>query len=607
MRTVYFSVVLLSVSIHVPAAAQEGAEAMFTEPPIIQPGAVSCALPGFLLCGSMCVDPSTHEHHCGACGVTCAEDQQCVQGQCVSDRWNIPFGGEVGLGLGGGGPLSDTTNAFFDDLTFEGGSGMTTLPWGAPEPFGGGLRLKVEGGLVTRGIGFGLRYRNASASASTSFSGLDVSFDAWSLGAYLRGSLARFPIGPLDGNVYMDGAIAYQTFSQLSDGQVALSAEGAQFAGTLGMDVSIIEGLRAGLAFGIFADLATGYSSEVYQISEASIGAPAVGWSFEVTSRYVLPFSREPQTFVETAAVVRPEQRIPRQILALVQAQFDVQRAQDEAQITQTERYRARRANYRRVAVAAPTGCVNQNVAQTTGQTQAAGDILRTSCGVEMAELERALAQAGYIVTSWRTMNQSQSLPLEAARTFHADVLFQVNSLENSAIPLAQANISSWRYFRADAQGNQQQPLPLSRPDQQQLLQLAASPLSIYQNQTRFASVTLDSTAIDVETGETVWLYRHSKVEVPSGTDRFTSLARGVELLGPRQPGQPYLAWTPYRAQQASTGPQQVVDEFSTGTSSMSETGSTATNPYQEHQHRMLREVVADFVQKFQTGEGGAR
>jgi stigma-specific protein Stig1 len=37
---------------------------------------------GRTLCGSICVDPMTHDSHCGGCGKKCSTAQDCIGGQC---------------------------------------------------------------------------------------------------------------------------------------------------------------------------------------------------------------------------------------------------------------------------------------------------------------------------------------------------------------------------------------------------------------------------------------------------------------------------------------------------------------------------------------------
>jgi hypothetical protein len=42
-----------------------------------------CVFP-FILCGGVCVDPTSDRYNCGGCGVQCADDEACISGFCVS-------------------------------------------------------------------------------------------------------------------------------------------------------------------------------------------------------------------------------------------------------------------------------------------------------------------------------------------------------------------------------------------------------------------------------------------------------------------------------------------------------------------------------------------
>ncbi|MGV3624143.1 MAG: hypothetical protein ACO1OB_25220, partial [Archangium sp.] len=60
---------------------------------------------------------------------------------------------------------------------------------------------------------------------------------------------------------------------------------------------------------------------------------------------------------------------------------------QDRPEITSTNASLRARS----VALRAPDTCANQGAAQNTGAAMNRGNVVQTDCGVEMAELERAL------------------------------------------------------------------------------------------------------------------------------------------------------------------------------------------------------------------------
>src|SRR6266700_7110609 len=46
--------------------------------------------PGFVACGTKCVDVVNDEHSCGACGVSCAKEKKCTAGECLDAMQEIP-------------------------------------------------------------------------------------------------------------------------------------------------------------------------------------------------------------------------------------------------------------------------------------------------------------------------------------------------------------------------------------------------------------------------------------------------------------------------------------------------------------------------------------
>ena len=56
----------------------------------------------------------------------------------------------------------------------------------------------------------------------------------------------------------------------------------------------------------------------------------------------------------------------------------------------------------RTVAVKAPDLCINESQSQKTGESKGNAQVMKVQCGVEMAQIESALARAGFAVISWK-------------------------------------------------------------------------------------------------------------------------------------------------------------------------------------------------------------
>ncbi len=46
--------------------------------------------PGFVACGTKCVDVVNDDHACGACGISCSQSQKCVAGECLGANQEPP-------------------------------------------------------------------------------------------------------------------------------------------------------------------------------------------------------------------------------------------------------------------------------------------------------------------------------------------------------------------------------------------------------------------------------------------------------------------------------------------------------------------------------------
>jgi hypothetical protein len=175
------------------------------------------------------------------------------------------------------------------------------------------------------------------------------------------------------------------------------------------------------------------------------------------------------------------------------------------------------------IAVRAPDSCANETTAIHSGEASGRGLLLKTDCGVEMSELERALAKAGYHVISWdiiknRVIHDPHTTPVQAAKELGAQVLFQVNSLERSAANVRQDARWERRFYRSSSEGEQGSPAPVNVR-----LKDSFESFIIPQEQAalpaRRLSATINTTAVLVDTGQAIWFYEWTHKEALS--DRY--------------------------------------------------------------------------------------
>lgn len=264
----------------------------------------------------------------------------------------------------------------------------------------------------------------------------------------------------------------------------------------------------------------------------------------------------------------------------------------DPPEITETRVYRRAVRPGVSVAVGAPDRCANQSAGEATGGAKTIEELISTTCGVEMAEVERRLAEAGYRVISWNAVYQmvvyeENVTPLAAAKQLGAEILFQMNSLERSRVAPGQE--STWRrsFFESNSKGDRK---GVAHVDEARARALEGWMMTIESAvlPREQISVTADATAILVETGEAIWFYRWTNNERFEGnlstTQLFECNRRNMgHCVKHAHHGRPSVAAGTPRAG---------------GSGSMRSPGLSVTSAEAEY-YRLVREVVRDLVSRF--------
>ena len=194
--------------------------------------------------------------------------------------------------------------------------------------------------------------------------------------------------------------------------------------------------------------------------------------------------------------------------------------------VTCSPQYAGARANVTVVALRAPDSCIDKGASAQTGKAQQTEEVLRTRCGVEMAEVERALTRQGYVVTSWRdlaSMVTSEKIAAkDAALKLNAQVLFQVNSLEKVRLPPEEAR---WeRSFHVSSKrGDEGVTATLDEKGERALRELVAPREKEILERAPFGAM-LDVSAVFAQTGQTIWFYRWAKGQPVSRDEGSTHL-----------------------------------------------------------------------------------
>ncbi len=186
-------------------------------------------------------------------------------------------------------------------------------------------------------------------------------------------------------------------------------------------------------------------------------------------------------------------------------------------EIVESQTYLSVIPKIKSLAVTAPEGCADETATQSSGEASSQGILLKTTCGIEMAELERALTKAGFQVISWNALQnkvvKEEITPSAASKKLGAEVLFQINSLERSLVQAGQDARWERRFYKSNEEGEQLRPISLPAKEGNKLISYVKKKEASLTPPERL-SVTINASASLVETGETIWFYEWTHAEV---------------------------------------------------------------------------------------------
>lgn len=257
-------------------------------------------------------------------------------------------------------------------------------------------------------------------------------------------------------------------------------------------------------------------------------------------------------------------------------------------EIVESPSYLAAIPHIRFLTVKAPEGCANETATQSSGKASGQGLLLKTTCGIEMSELERALTKAGFQVISWNVLQnkvvQEKQTPHTASKELGAEVLFQINSLERSIIQAGQNARWERHFYASNRKGEQLNPVSLPPKEGNQLLdQIKQKETSLF-NQER-SSVTINASASLVETGETIWFYEwtHAEARGDDETIRILTVCGNEEC----------------RAISGQNLKPPAEDSLISGSTEAISKQTTVQDRQNATYHKLLRELVTNLAHSF--------
>ncbi len=281
---------------------------------------------------------------------------------------------------------------------------------------------------------------------------------------------------------------------------------------------------------------------------------------------------------------------------------------EEVAEIRQTPAYRTQLPFIQTVAIRAPSKCLDVTADEQTGTNRENDVILKTNCSIYLKELEQGLAAVGYRVVSWDVLDRTERTgnvsTYEAAANLGAQAVFIVNSLETPASDVGEEAQFRFNYFDSNPRGESLQPLQLSEKEQAEFVQRVLTRIPALASGTpkgKILKATLDTTAVAVPSGESIWFYRRSLAEF---SDEDLSAALYRKFLFATLDGEKYWGVWPEGVPKPTAPVAEKKSSSSSSTSfSLSKKGEESSGErYRKRQQMMVRKIVDEFAQKFSKG-----
>jgi hypothetical protein len=238
-----------------------------------------------------------------------------------------------------------------------------------------------------------------------------------------------------------------------------------------------------------------------------------------------------------------------------------------------------------------------------SGAAKRSDSIAATACGTWLAELEKALALAGFRVVSWSRLNEAetqQKLSTQAAaQQLGADVVFMLNSLEATEIKGGASAGASFKYFEANNRGTRGAPVALEENDRAYFREFvkARGGEEKADAVTALASA-LDTTAILTRpgspgegAGEAMWFYRRI-ITHPVSSRRSERFLFGHDMV-------PNAQWYPIQVEAPAVQQVVALPTVATEDTMKTEVAAGVQDPYAAEKLDLVREIAKDFVARF--------
>lgn len=253
-------------------------------------------------------------------------------------------------------------------------------------------------------------------------------------------------------------------------------------------------------------------------------------------------------------------------------------------EVTETNQFKKIIGGINRIAYKPPDFCKSESAGQATGKVSSANEIMSTSCGVWLAELEKAFAKRNYDVVSWKSIDTGY----ENAKNSGVRILLLINSLEHGISTARQEEKIEWNFYESDDIGTQGAPLAVNTNWQKSII--SQTPKGAYVPEKHLSAV-LDVTAVDLQTNQSIWFFRQALTKKVKDEQQWEGL---FYCYKNDQCYKPVSGAEPQKDQDADMAKKVEI---------IKEKGNPEEYSYKHETYQLVKEIVENLVNEFNAGK----
>ncbi len=202
-----------------------------------------------------------------------------------------------------------------------------------------------------------------------------------------------------------------------------------------------------------------------------------------------------------------------------------------------TDTYSQNISKIKSIVLKAPRYCANETIVDRGGLSYPKDEISYDSismqttkisgvdvalvherCAIEMSDIERSFAKAGYKVISWESLantakNENLTI-IDVAQREGVDVLVKINSFERNYAKISKNIRFDRLYYMSNQDGVKLDRVKVSTPLAKEFDDYIKQSENILSSQElKKLSVTMHADVIDVNTKEVIWFYKHTTTQ----------------------------------------------------------------------------------------------